>query len=388
MKIAYFDPVGGASGDMTLGALVDAGVSFEELSEALGRLSVKGFLLERGPADRMGIHGTHVRVRLEPGPQPHRHLHHIERILAESGLEEAVRADALSVFRRIAVAEARVHGTTVEKVHFHEVGAVDAIVDIVGAALGLRMLGVDEVRFGRLPLGRGFVDAAHGRIPLPAPATLEILADIPVDMVETEGETVTPTGAALLAALGRCEKLPPGSVVRRIGYGVGTREFPDRPNVLRLVLADWTAGPAEGEVSVLTATVDDMTGEALGFLMERLFQAGALDVYFTPVQMKKGRPATEVTVMAPTALEEPLAGEVLRHSSSLGVRLRHESRRELPREHREVETPLGKVRIKVAMLPDGPRYSPEYEDCAELARLHGLPLDEVYEAARRAARDR
>ncbi len=385
MKIAYFDPVGGASGDMALGALVDAGVSFEDLAGALARLSVQGFSLERGPADRMGIRGTHVKVRLDPGPQPHRHLHHIEKILAESGLEESVRAPALGVFRRIAAAEAKVHGTTVEKVHFHEVGAVDAIVDIVGACLGLRMLGVDEVRFGRLPLGRGFVNAAHGRIPLPAPATLEILADVPVDMVETEGETVTPTGAALLASLGRCELLPPGSVVRRIGYGVGTREFPDRPNVLRLVLADWSASPAVGEVSVLTATVDDMTGEELGFLMERLFAAGALDVYFTPVTMKKSRPATEITVLATPALEEPLAGEILRHSSSLGLRTRRESRRELPREVRRVETPFGTVRVKVATLPDGFRYSPEYEDCAELARRHARSFHDVYQAARRAA---
>jgi uncharacterized protein (TIGR00299 family) protein len=265
------------------------------------------------------------------------------------------------------------------------VGAVDALVDIVGASAGISLLGVDEVRFGRLPLGRGFVNAAHGRIPLPAPATLEILTGIPVDMVETEGETVTPTGAALLAGLGTCAPLPPGSVVGRIGYGIGAREFPDRPNLVRLVLAESGSQVSAGEVSVLTTIVDDMGGENLGFLMERLFEAGALDVYFIPATMKKSRPAVEITALAPPALEEVLAAELLRHSTSLGLRLRRETRRELPREILTIATPWGPVGVKRAGTAPAWRYSPEYEDCARIAREHGLRIQEVLDAALRAA---
>ena len=388
MKIAYFDPVGGASGDMTLGALVDAGAPFEELRAGLGRLPVSGFTVERSRSERMGICGTHVEVKLEGGPQPHRHLHHIEKILDGAELPERVQERARATFRALAGAEAKVHGTTVEKVHFHEVGAVDAIVDVVGAALGVELLGVDEVRFGRLPLGRGFTRSAHGRIPLPAPATLELLKDQPVEMVETLGETVTPTGAALLTSLGRCAPLPAGAVVRAVGYGVGTLEFPDRPNVLRLVLADSGEGVLQGEVSVLTAAIDDMSAESFGFLLERLLAAGALDAYFAPVTMKKSRPGAEVTALAPPALEEQVALELLRHSTSLGLRVRREARRELPREVLTVETEFGPVRVKVARLGDAERIAPEFEDCAELARRLGRPLADIFEAARRAARGR
>jgi hypothetical protein len=385
VKIAYFDPIGGASGDMILAALLDAGVPLEELRAGLGRLAVGGWSLEPGHAERSGVRAVRLEVKLDGAPQPHRHLSHVREILDRSGISGAARARALEVFERLARAEAKVHGTTVEQVHFHEVGAVDALVDVVGAVLGLELLGVDEVLFGRLPLGRGLTQAAHGRIPLPAPATLELLTGVPVDMVETEGETVTPTGAAILTALGRCAPLPPGSAPLRIGYGAGAREFPDRPNLLRLVLASHEGAARPGEVSVLTAAVDDMSPEHLPFLMERLFEGGALDVYFAPVTMKKGRPAVEITVLAPPALETALAGELLRHSTTLGLRLRREARLELPRETVTVDTAFGPVRVKLARLPEGVRAVPEYEDCAALARRHGRPLAEVFEAARRAA---
>jgi pyridinium-3,5-bisthiocarboxylic acid mononucleotide nickel chelatase len=385
VKIAYFDPIGGASGDMILAALVDAGVPLEQLRSSLAALAVEGWSIEPGHVERAGIRAARVEVRLSGGPQPHRHLRHIGGILDRSSLPEAVRSRALEVFSRLAHAEARVHGTTVEKVHFHEVGAVDALVDVVGAVVGLQLLGADEVRFGRLPLGTGFIDAAHGRIPLPAPATLELLIDVPVDMVDTVGETVTPTGAAILTTLGRCAPLPPGSIPRRVGYGAGAREFAGRPNLLRLVLAEHSEELRPGEVSVLTCAVDDMSPEHLPFLAERLFEGGALDVYFAPVTMKKGRPAVEVTALVPPALEAALAAELLRHSSSLGLRLRREARLELARETRTVETPFGPVRVKLARLPDGTRAAPEYEDCAALARRHGRTLAEVFDAARRAA---
>ncbi|MBI5836026.1 MAG: nickel pincer cofactor biosynthesis protein LarC [Candidatus Eisenbacteria bacterium] len=388
--IAYFDPIGGASGDMILAALLDAGVPRERLVTELGKLSVPGWELELGHAERAGIRCSTVHVKLEAAAQPHRHLRHIEEILAGSGLAGSVRERALGVFRRLASAEARVHGTTVEKVHFHEVGAVDAIVDVVGAVIGLDLLGVEEVRFGRLPLGRGFVEAAHGRIPLPAPATVALLMDLPVEMVVTEGETVTPTGAAILSTLGRCEPLPAGAVLRAAGHGAGTRQFADRPNLLRLLLADAPSAARPGEVAVLSATVDDMSPEHLPFLAERLFDGGALDVYFTAVTMKKSRPGVEVTAIVPPALESALSVELLRHSTTLGVRRRTEARLELEREVITVETAFGPVRVKRARVPAGPgdardRFAPEYEDCATLARRHGRPLAEVYEAALAAA---
>ncbi|HVP39807.1 MAG TPA: nickel pincer cofactor biosynthesis protein LarC, partial [Candidatus Saccharimonadales bacterium] len=385
VKLAYFDPLGGASGDMILGALVDAGAPLDELRAGLSRLAVSGYSLEAGHAERAGIRAARVQVRLEGGPQPHRHLRDIRDLLARSELPDPVRERAGAVFERLARAEAKVHGTGVEVVHFHEVGAVDAVVDVVGACLGLALLGVEEVRFGRLPLGRGWVEAAHGRIPLPAPATVELLEGVPVELVDTEGETVTPTGAALLTTLGRCAPLPPGAVLRRAGYGAGAREFADRPNLLRVLLAEAGDAPRPGEVAVLTAAVDDMSPEHLPFLMERLFEGGALDVYFTPLTMKKSRPGVEVTVLAPPALEAPLAAELLRHSTSLGLRVRREARLELPREVVQVATEFGPVRVKLARLPEGVRAVPEYEDCAELARRHGRPLAEVFEAARRAA---
>ncbi len=389
MKQLWLDPVGGASGDMILGALLDVGVPLEELRAALKGLSVGGFRLECHPEGRMGIFGTRLRVRLDPDLQPHRHLLHIEQILQDSRLSPAVRESALRVFRTLAQAEAHVHQQPLEQVHFHEVGAVDALVDVVGVAWALEWLGVDGFLHGRPPLGRGFVEAAHGRIPLPAPATLEILKGIPIDMVETEGETVTPTGAALLRALGRPGLLPAGAVVERIGYGVGGREFPDRPNLVRAVLARAGApsGALPGDIVVITASVDDMNPQHLPFLMDRLFEAGALDVAVTPVVMKKGRSGHQVTALAPPAAETVVCEALLTHSTTLGLRTHREARLELRRALEEVTTPWGPVRVKVTSVFGRRRVVPEFEDCAQLAREHGLSVREVTEAAQRLASD-
>jgi uncharacterized protein (TIGR00299 family) protein len=319
MKIAYVDCFAGVSGNMMLGALLGAGVSPAWLRSTVKKV-IAGARLSVKDGERKWIHGTHVQVDFSPRGQPHRGLRDIEKMISQSGLPESVRDRSRAVFRRLADAEAKVHGITPDEVHFHEVGAVDAIVDVVGTVAGLDRLGVDEIWCSALPMSGGEVKCAHGILPVPAPATLELIAGrgVPVRGVPVDAELVTPTGAALVTTLADRFGPMPAMTVTGLGVGLGDRDLPDRPNLMRLIVGE-TRGEAESLLQ-LEAAIDDMTAEHFDFLMDRLHAAGALEVLLVPAQMKKNRPGTLVRVLAGPLSQAAVQAELFNHSTTLGVR--------------------------------------------------------------------
>ncbi|BCR06162.1 UPF0272 protein [Desulfuromonas versatilis] len=386
MSILYLDTFSGISGDMFLGLMTDLGVSLEQIEAEVKKLPVQGYRLSCRREQRTGIEGTRVEVACEE-QHHHRTWADIDRMLAESPLLPPVRELARRIFRRIGEAEAKVHGVPVEKVHFHEVGAVDSIVDVVGAAAALQLLGVEQVLCSPLPMSRGMIKTAHGIFPLPAPATVEILSGCPVVDGGSDRELVTPTGAAIAAEIAGFGPLPE-MTLERVGYGVGGRKLADRPNLLRGLLGRANPG-AELEtdrVTVLETHLDDANPEWLGALLESLLAAGALDAAFAPLQMKKNRPGVRVTVVAPPAEAPALTRLLLRQSSAIGVRSYETRRFKLRREARTVTTDLGEAEVK--LLFEGEklvRVTAEYESCRALAAKSGLPLPEVYRIVERAA---
>lgn len=388
--LAYLDCFSGISGDMLLGALLHAGLDLDALRAGLATLPLNGYTLDAERVTDHGLSGVRCLVRVEePDPHGHRHMREIREILAAGRLPARARERALAIFTRLAEAEGAIHGVAPEEVGFHEVGAVDSIVDIVGTALGLELLGIEEVHCAELPLTSGRVRSAHGPLPVPAPATLELLKDTGVvwKSVPGEGELVTPTGAAVIAALAQIGR-PERMTVQRVGYGFGQKQLP-WANCLRLLLGERAeVGTVErDEIVVLASNIDNMTGEALGWLMERLLAAGALDVSYTPLQMKKNRPGAQLTVLASPDDAERLAALILRESATLGVRMSRMERRKADRREETIATPLGEARIKLKLL--GERIvaaTPEYEDCRALAERHALPLEAVVERVTSAAR--
>ncbi|HEY1011537.1 MAG TPA: nickel pincer cofactor biosynthesis protein LarC [Herpetosiphonaceae bacterium] len=387
MRVAYFDCFSGISGDMTLGALIDAGLDADALRAELALLDLPGWELRAERVVRYHMAATHVRVVTEE-QHAHRHLSDIAAILGRSKLPDGDKRRALAIFTRLAEAEAAVHGTTRDEVHFHEVGALDAIVDIVGAVIGLRLMGIERVFASALPPGGGWINAAHGRIPIPGPAVLQLLGAVKAPMSDdtTPFELVTPTGAALLAEL--AEFARPPLAIEATGYGAGTRDI-GRLNALRLLigeLADRQA-PADSleQVVLLETNIDDLPGEQLAYAAERLLAAGALDAWWAPIGMKKGRPAAQLAALVRPADEEAAVETIFRETGSLGVRRQPLERWVCGRSVAEAATPWGAVRVK-RQLWRGRQLgaSPEYEDCARLAREHGVPLRDVYAAARRA----
>ncbi len=390
--IAYLDCSSGISGDMFLGAMMDAGFPLDTLRQALTSLPITGYELKLEAWQDRGIRGSRFSVLMDDREQPARHLADIIALIEASALEPRVRERAIAVFHCLAEAEAAVHGTTLEAVHFHEVGAVDAIIDITGAALAVESLGITHLYASALPLSSGHVATAHGLLPVPAPAALEILRRVsaPWKPCPIEGEMVTPTGAAILATLARFET--PALRIEKVGYGFGQKSFP-WPNCLRLCLGASTfqhkttqpgeAVPDTDWVAVIETNIDNMTGEQLGGLLERLLAAGALDASYTPLQMKKNRPAVLLTVIAREVDGEALARLLLAETATLGVRVQQVQRRKARREQRAIETPLGPMTVKVKFLgSQAISAAPEYEDCYRLAQQHNLPLSEVYELAR------
>jgi len=385
LKILYFDCFAGISGDMTVGALLDLGVPLSFLEEELARLpiSLSGYALSSQETFRRGIRATKFGVQVTED-QPHRHYSDIAGMIEGSSLAGEVKLKAGSIFRRLAEAEAKVHGVELSRVHFHEVGALDSIIDIVGTALCLDFLGIEEIYASSLPLGSGFVETAHGRLPVPAPATAELLRGIPVHSELGAGERVTPTGAAILAALCSGFGTAPPFTVREIGNGAGDRDFPDTPNILRVLLGEKTSPLPGDEIRVLETHIDDMNPEILGFLMDRIMAAGALDVVFSPLQMKKNRPGVCVTILSPPALQEKLARMLLTETSAIGVRHYPATRLKLHRSLEERDTSLGRVQVKV--IRDGAalvRVAPEFEECRRIAEATGTPLLEVYKIIER-----
>ena len=385
---AYVDCHSGISGNMFLGALLDAGLPLDVVKAALATLPISGYNLLCETVVDKGIRGVHCDVILDEGEQPIRHLSDIAAILHNSGLSQRVRDTALAIFRCLAEAEATVHGSSVEEVHFHEVGAVDAIVDIVGAAIGIETLKIAHLYASPLPFTHGHVKTAHGLLPIPAPATLEILRRVQAPWIshDIEGELVTPTGAAILATLAHFE-MPP-LAIERVGYGFGRKRLP-WPNCLRLCLGQLSGVESEADtdtdwVTVIEANIDNMSGELIGNLMDRLLQAGALDVSYTPIQMKKNRPAVLISVIAQPQESEMLAGVLLRETSTLGVRMQQMQRRKAQRSVQQLETPFGPLSVKVKRL--GSRIlsaSPEYDECKRIATERAIPLAQVYEVAER-----
>jgi pyridinium-3,5-bisthiocarboxylic acid mononucleotide nickel chelatase len=384
MRVAWFDCFSGISGDMTLGALLACGVDEEHLRGELGKLRMSGWQLDIAPTSQNGIGATDVTVTLTEEQGHGRHLHHIQGILDASDLSQSIRDKAIAVFTKLAEAEATIHQTTVERIHFHEVGAVDAIVDIVGACVALEALGIDEVICAPLPMSRGFVECMHGTIPLPAPATLELLQGVPVYSVDIEGELVTPTGAALMTTLASRFGPMPAMKIATSGYGAGKKQFGNRPNLLRVIIGETVDDAFTGapEVAVLETNIDDLSPQFYEPLSERLMAAGAADVYLSPIQMKKGRPATLLSVLAPPDLADALAEILFTETTTLGIRYNTMRRLCLDREWRTVETPYGPIRIKIGSWRGTEKTaSPEYEDVKAAAEKHNAPLKAVHQAA-------
>ena len=359
---------------MHLGALVDLGVPAEHLRAELGKLELADeFELVFEPAKKMGITGTQATVRLRDGiERPARHLSTIKGVLDRAGFASAVTARAVAMFETIAVVEAEIHGTTVEKIHFHEVGATDSIVDIAGAAIGLEYLGIDQVCCGPVELGSGMVRCAHGLMPVPAPATAAIMQGVPCSYGRVDGEATTPTGAAILKCGVDRFEAPTGFKAEAIGYGVGHKDF-KVPNVLRLSLGE-VAGDVEAETNLeVQCNIDDMTPEAFGPLMDALFAKGARDVFLTPIVMKKARPGTRVSVLVDEQKLDAVLEALFTGSTTIGVRLHEVAKRMLPREERKLDTRLGPVRVKLVTLPSGARrWKSEYDDVAAIAAQRGM----------------
>ena len=377
-RIAYLDCFSGVSGDMLLGALIDAGASVAALRVELAKLPLEGYELEARKVTRAGLAATRAIVEVAADHSP-RTLTDVLEVIERSKLPTGDKKKGSLVFQRLAEAEAQVHGETVETVHLHDVGAVDAIVDVMGTVVGLRLLEVEALYSSALPVGSGSVEGPHGTLPVPAPATLELLAraGAPVRAANGErGELVTPTGAAIVTALAKFER--PEMTLERAGYGAGSREIAGRPNVLRLWVGEAVATTTRPMLLIET-NIDDMTGEMLGYARDRLLEAGAADVWFTSIQMKKGRPGVMLSVICAEADEEVVARLLLRETSTLGVRVRPVHRWEADREVIEFESSLGPAVVKLKRIAgEPPRVAPEYEACKRIAEATGLPLANVY----------
>jgi len=379
LKAAYFDCVAGASGDMILGAMLDAGLKLPELEAELAKIPLSGYCILAQPAQRGALRGTQVTVNIEKPSNSHTGLRNILELLETSALSPKVKTQASAIFKRLADAEGRVHGIRPEEVHFHEIGAVDSIVDVVGSVIGLELLGIEALYSSPLPSGAGRVSTEHGVLPVPAPATLELLAmaHAPIHVGhQVQAELVTPTGAAIITTLASFEC--PCLTLERIGCGVGARELAELPNVLRLWIGHLEE-PSGGAMLLLECNIDDMNPHLYGHVLERLLAEGARDVWFTPIQMKKNRPAVMLSVLVPAALHHRAVDLILRETSTLGLRVQQVERRKAEREVFEVATSLGRVSVKVKRW-EGVAISlaPEYEECRKLALKHNLPLQEVY----------
>ena len=382
MKIAYLDCMSGISGDMTLGALVDAGVDLSAIQAGIDSLGLPDCRLVATEVKKKGFRATSVTVEHEP-EHAHRHLHHItDMIDASDVITPSQKELAKRIFTRLGEAEAHVHGSTLRKVHFHEVGAVDSIADIVGSAIGWDLLGVEWIECSPIPTGHGFVKIAHGRVSIPAPATAELLKGIPIAPSDVECELTTPTGAAIASTIvDQFGYLPPMQI-ETIGYGAGDKDLETQGNILRLLVGQVDEASVADQIWVLETNLDDTSGEIIGHCAELLGEAGALDVYSSAIQMKKNRPGVKLTVLCYAADVKRLEKILFKQTSTIGIRKWLASRHVLPREAHQVETLWGKIEGKLAMLPDGEqRFSPEYEACRVISETHDVSIQAVYQEA-------
>jgi uncharacterized protein (TIGR00299 family) protein len=385
VKILYLDCFSGISGDMTLGALIDAGLPLDAVKEALGSLALPGVHVHADRVLRAGVSATKFTVHAHEHPPAAEHPHHAHRSLPEifalidkASLSGAGRDRAKALFQRLAEAEASIHQMPVDTVHLHEVGALDSIVDIVGAVFALEWLGADRIVCSPLNVGGGMVQSAHGLLPVPAPATVKLLGDAPVYGGAVQKELVTPTGALIVSSYASSFGPIPSMSIERVGYGAGDRDDPTTPNVLRVLIGRAADRTPTERVTVVECEIDDMNPQIFGVAMDRLYAAGALDVFHAPVQMKKNRPGTLLTVIVPPAQRERIAAEIFRETTTIGLRYYDVDRECLEREIVPVETPLGAVRFKIARRNGRVvNATPEFDDCARLAAAHNLPVKEV-----------
>lgn len=383
MNIAYFDCASGISGDMTLGALVDAGADLAQIQAGIDSLGLPSCRLARAEVKKHGFRATQITVEHEP-EHAHRHLHHITDMIAASEMTDRQRELAVKIFTRLGEAEAKVHGTTIQKVHFHEVGAVDSIADICGVAIALDLLGIERLVASTVVTGHGYIEIAHGRVSIPAPATAELLQGVPLVGGGVEAELTTPTGAAILAAVAEEFGPVPAMTIERIGYGAGQRNLEQQPNMLRVLIGRTSDAPyrKNEHLWILETNLDDASGETVGHATEQLLAAGALDVTTSAIQMKKNRPGMLVQVLCKAAAVDSLEEILFRETTTLGVRRWQVARRSLRREPHTVETPLGPIEGMLAWLDESAcRFSPEYESCRAVAEKQGRSLQEVMRLA-------
>jgi len=389
-KIAYFDCFSGCSGDMVLGALVDAGLSLKMLENGLGSLAVQGYKLSAKKVRRSTVTATKLTVIMnETEAQPARSLEDILKLIGASKLPKKVKNTASAIFQRLGEAESRIHGVPLGKVHFHEIGAVDSIIDIVGVAFGLDVLKIERFSSSPLPLGSGTISTAHGILPVPAPATLRLIAVANAPIVDfpkqPQAELVTPTGAAIVTTLASFDR--PGMTIEKVGYGAGTKDFEAWPNVMRIWIGEEIEPAGSEDLVLLETNIDDMNPEIYGYLMERLFTVQALDVWFTPIQMKKNRPAVMLSVLAPRHAEFDLTQTIMRETSTLGIRVSPAFRHIAEREIVEFDSALGHTKAKVKrFMGDILSIHPEYEECRRIALKRNVSLQEVYRIIETEAR--
>tara|TARA_B100000315_G_scaffold181344_1_gene170211 strand:+ start:3289 stop:4470 length:1182 start_codon:yes stop_codon:yes gene_type:complete len=388
MKIAYFDCFSGISGDMILGALADLSNDPSFLQEELNKLDLKGYSLSHKKVKRGVIQTTKVDVEVTEKNSSIKNLKNIISIIENSDLAEKIKNDSIKIFHRLAEAEATVHGTTVDKVHFHEVGAIDSIVDIVGSVIGIHHLNISKIVSSSINTGSGLVKCDHGTLPVPAPAVVEILKGVSCFSSGVQQELTTPTGAAVIATLANEFGPLPELRTERVGYGAGGKDLKEMPNALRIILGELSiANESKEEIFVLETNIDDMNPEFYDAIMEKLFQAGAVDVFLTPIIMKKNRPATKLSVLTRQQNVKALANEVLKNTTTFGIRFYPVERVMLEREFQEIETVFGKVKVKIGKR-DGEicHISPEYEHCKKFSKEQGVPIKKVYEEIQSAIR--
>jgi uncharacterized protein (TIGR00299 family) protein len=379
MKIVYFDTIAGVSGDMTLGAFISAGLPLEELAEELSKLSLQGFELQASHIERSGIVAVKVDVVISIQPKYHRHLKDINEIIDESKLSGIVKDRSKKVFHEIAVAEAKVHNTTVEKIHFHEVGALDSIIDVAGTAICLEKFGIERVYSSPVKLGgSGFVTAEHGQLPVPTPAAVEILRDYPTVLTDIGFELTTPTGAAIIKALSSGTLSQERIRVEKIGYGAGSRESEKVPNLLRVMIGELEPEYDQDEIVTVETNIDDLNPEVYPYVIERLLSVGAHDAYLVPVIMKKGRPGILLSILANRSNLDAVLKIVYSETTTLGVRIQSIERKKLPRAYKDINTSLGTVRVKAVVTDGVERLVPEFEECRRIAIERKLSLLEVY----------
>jgi hypothetical protein len=383
MRATYFDCFSGISGDMVLGALVDLGWPVENLERELDKLDLFDYQIEAKKVAKQGILSTQIKIRVKEGKRE-RTLEDILSILDKSKLEKKIKKPSEAIFTRLASVEAKIHGKDVQKMHFHELGGLDTIIDVVGAVAGLNYLGVEKVYSSPLPLGKGFVKCGHGILPVPAPATLELLKEVPVYGSHVEAELVTPTGAAIIRSLAENFGEMPPMKIDHIGYGAGQRDLPI-PNLLRLSVGMLKKACPEDVVSLIQTNIDDMNPEFYDHVVDRLSHEGALDVFLTPIQMKRTRPATMLSIMVDQEKMERMLEIIFDETTTLGVRISKIRRRKLNRENRKISTKYGKIEVKIGKL-DGvvKNISPSYEECRKIATHLKIPLKKVYQEAKQA----